>query len=48
MVERKAFPANTKHQNHVSQCEEDDCSANNKKDGDYYGYPSLSHFTNEL
>ena len=25
-----------------------DCSANNKKNGDYYEYPILSQFTDEL
>ena len=48
MVERKAFPANQKHQYCVSQRGEHDCSAHNKKNGDYYDYPSLSHFTDEL
>ena len=45
---KKAFLANRKHQYHVSQCGEHDCSAHNKKNGDYYEYPSLSHFMNEL
>ena len=31
MVERKAFLANAKHQDDVSQCGEQGCSANNKK-----------------
>ena len=44
MVERKTFPANTKHQYYVSQSGEHDCSAHNKKNGDCYEYPSLSHF----
>ena len=44
----KAFPANPKRQNHLSQCGEHDCRANNKKNGDYYGYPSLSHLIDEL
>ena len=48
MVERKPFLANPKHQDRVSKCGEYDCSANNKKSGDYYQYPSLSHFTYEL
>ena len=48
MVERKAFLANLKHQYHVSQNGEHDCGANNKKNGDYYGNPSLSHFMDEL
>ena len=46
-VERKAFLANPKHQYHVSQREKCDCSAHNKKNGDYYEYPSLSCFTVE-
>ena len=41
MVERKAFPANPKHQYCASQCEGHDCGANNKNNGDYYAYPSL-------
>ena len=45
-MEGKAFLANPKHQDHVSQCGKHDCSANNKKK-DYYEYPNLSHFTNE-
>ena len=48
MVDRKAFLANPKHQYHASQCEEHDCSAYNKKNGDYKEYQSLSHFTNQL
>ena len=48
MVERKAFLANPKSQYYVSQCREQDCSANTKRYGDYYEYPSLSHFTDEL
>ena len=48
MEERKVFPANRKHQYNLSQYGEDDCSANNKKNRDYYKYPSLSHFSNEL
>ena len=47
MVERKAFLANSKHQYRVSQCGEHDCSARNKKNGDFYEYPSLSHFMDE-
>ena len=46
--EKKAFPANPKHQFRVSQCGENDCHVNNKKNGDYYEYPGLSHFSNEL
>ena len=45
---KKAFLANPKLQYHVSQCRDYDCHAINKKGGDYYEYPSLSHFTNEL
>ena len=30
----KAFLTNPKHQNHVSQCGEHDCHANNKMKGD--------------
>ena len=44
MVER----ANPKHQYHVFQREEHDCNAHNKKNGDYYEYPCLSYFTDEL
>ena len=44
----KAFRANSKHQYHVSQCRELDCCVNKKKNGDYYEYPSLSYFTDEL
>ena len=47
MVERKAFLANPKHQYHVSKYGEHDCSAYNKKNGDYFEYPSLTHFTEE-
>ena len=47
MVERKAFIANPKHQKRASQCGEQDCSAYNKKNGDYYEYPSLSYFMDE-
>ena len=48
MMEKKAFLAIPKHQYHISQCGEHDCSANNKKNGDYYEYRSLSHLTDEL
>ena len=44
-MERKALPANLKHQYHVFQRREHDYSANNKKNGHYNKYP---HFTNEL
>ena len=47
MVERKAFPTKPKHQYRVSQRDEQDWSFNNKKNGDYIEYPSLSHFTDE-
>ena len=47
MADRKAFIANPKHQHHVSQCEEHDCSAHNKKNVEYYEHPSLTHFKNE-
>ena len=43
MLERKAFLTNPKHQDCLSQCGEHDCSANNKKNRDYYEYLSLSH-----
>ena len=45
---KKAFLVNPKNQYHVSQYGEHDCHADNKKNGDYYQYPSLSHLTNEL
>ena len=48
MVERKAFPTNSKRQYHVSQYGEHDCSASDKKKREYYENPSLTHFTNEL
>ena len=48
MVERKASFANPKHRYRVSQYGEHDYHANSKKNGDYYEYPSLSHFTDEL
>ena len=48
MMERKAFLSNGKDQYRVSQLAEHDCSAHNKKNEDYYEYPSLSHFTDEL
>ena len=48
MGEKKAILANPKHQYCVSLCGEHDCSANNKKNGDYYKYPTLSYFTDEL
>ena len=48
MVERKAFLANQKHQDHLSQYGEHDCNDKNKKNGDYCECPSLYHFTNEV
>ena len=47
MMERKAFLANPKDQYRVSQWEEYDCHAHNKNSGDYYEYPSWSHFMGE-
>ena len=44
---KKGVSCKSKALRSVSQCEHD-CSANNKKNGDYYEYPSLSHFVNEL
>ena len=44
---RKGFLPNPKHQHRVSQCGEHDYSAHNKKNVDYYEYPSLTHFTDE-
>ena len=41
MMERKAFPANPKHQYYLSYWEGHDCGAHNKKNGDYYGYPGF-------
>ena len=38
---KKALHANPKHQYHISQYGEHDCHPNNKKNGDYYEYPSL-------
>ena len=43
-MERKAFIANPKNQCHVSQYGEHDCSAHNKKNGNYYDFQSLTHF----
>ena len=48
MVERKAFLAKPMHQYHVHQWGEQDCCVTNKKNGDYYNYPSLYHFMDEL
>ena len=47
MAESKAFLANLMHQHHLSQQGEHNCNAYNKKDRDFYEYPSLSHFTDE-
>ena len=45
---KKAFLANPNHRYNVSQCGEHDCHANNKGNGGYYEYPSLSYFLDEL
>ena len=45
---KKAFLSNSKNQYRISQCGEYDCHANNKNNGYYYEYPSLSHLMNEL
>ena len=45
---KKALLANRKNQYRVCQCGKHDCNPNNKKNGDCYGYPSLSHFLDEL
>ena len=37
---KKSFSRKSKHQYHVSQCRDHECSANNKKNEDYYEYPS--------
>ena len=47
-MERKAFLANPKHKYRVSEFGKHDGSAYKKKNGDYYEYPSLSHFMDEL
>ena len=47
MMEGKAFLTNPKHQDRASQYIEPDYSANNKRNGDYYEYPRLSHFIDE-
>ena len=44
---KKSFSSKPKHQYHVSQQGEHDCSAHNKQNGDDYKYPSLTYFTNE-
>ena len=45
---KKVVLANPKHQYHFSQCGEQYCCANIKKNGGYYEYPSLPPFSNEL
>ena len=45
---KEAFLANPKHQYCASQWEEHDCSTYNRKNGDYYEHPILSHFSNGL
>ena len=47
MVERKAFLVNPKHQCLVSQSKKHDCSAHNKRNGDYDKHPSLPYFMGE-
>ena len=44
----KRFSCKSKASYHVYKWGEHDCSANNEKNGDYYEYPSLSHFMDEL
>ena len=48
MVERKAFLANPKHQDRVSNMENMIIMPITKKNRDYYEYTSLPHFINEL
>ena len=48
MVETNAFLTNLNHHYRASQYGEHNCSANNKKNGDYYYYQSLPHFIDEL
>ena len=45
---KKSFSCKSKHQYPVPQYREHDCSANNKNNGHYYGYPTLSHLMAEL
>ena len=45
---RKAVLVNPMHQYRVSRYGKHDCSAKNKKNGDCYGYPTLSCFMDEL
>ena len=47
MVESEVFLVDPTHQYCVSQWGERYCSANNKKDGDYFESPSLSHYMDE-
>ena len=44
---KKSFSFKSKASNRLSQQEKHDYSASNKKNGDYYEYPSLSNFTDE-
>ena len=44
---KKAFLVISNHQYHISECGEHHYRANNEKNGDYYEYPSLSHFMGE-
>ena len=48
MMEGKASLAIIKYQCRVSQCGEHNYSANNKKNGGYYKYPSFSDLMDEL
>ena len=41
---KKSISCKSKTSIRVSQCGEQDCSANNKKNEDYNQYPSFSHF----
>ena len=45
---KKSFLANPRCQYRVSQCGEQDCSADNKRNRDYYENPSLTHVTDKL
>ena len=45
---KKPFTANLRLQYRASQCGEHDCCANNRKNGDYYMHPCLSHLTDKL
>ena len=47
MVERKAFLVKLKRQYRVPECGKHNRGALEQKNGDYYEYPSLSHFTDE-